>query len=87
MVMAVEDEVSREDLLQSIRRLSRIILDRLDTGTQEKMMDQTQARMLGSIALRSLRLWLDAYVSTGRVSRRTAQGIAKIESKLDADAK
>jgi len=86
-VLEVTDEVSREDLLQSIRRLSRIILDRLDTGTQEKMMDQTQARMLGSIALRSLRLWLDAYVSTGRVSRRTAQGIAKIESKLDADAK
>ena len=85
--MEITDEVSREDLLQSIRRLSRIILDRLESGTQEKMMDQTQARMLGSIALRSLRLYLDAYISTGKISGRTVKSIAKIKSKLDPQPK
>jgi len=81
----VVSEVSREDLLQNIRRLTRIILDRLESGTQEKMIDQAQARMLSSIALRSLKLWRDAYTTTG-ISGRTVRGIAKIETKLDAQS-
>lgn len=84
--MDVVSEVSREDLLQNIRRLTKIILDRLESGTQEKMIDQAQARMLGSIALRSLKLWRDAYASTG-ISGRAAQRIAKIESKVDQQSK
>ena len=85
--MVVMDEVSREDLLQNIRRLTQIILDRLDNGTRDKMIDNTQARLLGGIALRSLSLWLDAYVATGKVSGRTVRGLAEIKSKLDPESR
>ena len=85
--MVVADEVSREELLQSIRRLTQIMLDRLDNGTRDKMIDNTQARLLGGIALRSLSLWLDAYVATGKVSGRTVRGLAEIESKLNPESK
>ena len=79
-------EVSREDLVQNIRRLTRIILDRLETGTQEKMIDQAQARMLSSIALRSMKLWRDVYTSP-RITGRIVQGVTKIENELDSESK
>ena len=50
--MVVADETSRDEPLQSIRGLTQIILDRLDNGTRDKMIDNTQARLLGGIALR-----------------------------------
>jgi len=57
--LVVADEASRDELLQSIRRLTQIILDRLDNGTRDKMIDNTQARLLGGIALRiNCKSWL-----------------------------
>ncbi len=48
------------ELLANIRRLTRIVLDRLEQGSGDGTLDQSQTRMLGSIALRSLRLWHEA---------------------------
>ena len=48
---------ARGELLRSVRRLTRIVLDRLEQGSVGGTLDQGQVRMLGSIALRSLRLW------------------------------
>ncbi len=48
------------ELLANIRRLNSIVLDRLEEGSRNGTLDQAQMRMLGSIALRCLRLWQQA---------------------------
>ena len=50
---------SREELLAEVGKLARIVMDRLEEGSREKLIDQDQTRLLGGIALRALRLWHD----------------------------
>ena len=50
----------RDELLANIRRLSRIVLDRLEEGSREGTLDQAQIRLLGSIAMKSLGLCQEA---------------------------
>ncbi|HEX4921701.1 MAG TPA: hypothetical protein VFV92_13305, partial [Candidatus Bathyarchaeia archaeon] len=50
----------KEELLGSIKRLTRIILDRLEEGSKEGSLDQAQTRLYGSILTRSICLWLEA---------------------------
>ena len=47
----------REELLAQIRRLAGIVLDRMEEGSRERMLDPGQTRMLGTTALRILKLW------------------------------
>ncbi len=49
-----------EELLGNIKRVTRIILDRLEEGSKEGSLDQAQMRLYGSILTRSLCLWLEA---------------------------
>jgi len=51
---------SPDDLLASIRRLTSIVLDKLEQGSKEGTLDQAQIRLLGSIATRSHALWQEA---------------------------
>ncbi len=45
------------ELLANIRRLTTIVLDKLEQGSKEGTLDQAQIRLLGSIVMRSLGLW------------------------------
>lgn len=47
----------RGQLLANIRRLTTIVLDKLEQGSKEGTLDQAQIRLLGSIVMRSLGLW------------------------------
>jgi hypothetical protein len=49
-----------KELLDNIKRLTRIVLDKLEEGSKEGSLDPAQARLYGSIATRSLCLWLEA---------------------------
>lgn len=49
-----------EELLGNIKRLTGIILDKLEEGSKEGSLDQAQTRLYGSILTRSLCLWLEA---------------------------
>jgi len=60
LVAEIREIGQRDELLANIRRLSRIVLDRLEEGSKEATLDQAQIRLLGSIAMRSLGLWQDA---------------------------
>ncbi len=51
---------SPDDLLASVRRLTKIVLDKLEQGSKEGTLDQAQIRLLGSIATRSHALWQEA---------------------------
>ncbi len=56
--MEESDEIEeRRELRSSLQRLSRILVDRLEQGSRDGSLDQGQMRILGSLALRSLRLW------------------------------
>jgi hypothetical protein len=59
-------DTDRIELLGNIKRLTRIVLDKLEEGSKEGSLDPAQARLYGSIATRSLCLWLEAQSSTPR---------------------
>lgn len=52
--------MEREELVGSIKRLTRIILDKLEEGSKEGTLDQAQIRLYGSIITRSICIWLEA---------------------------
>jgi hypothetical protein len=60
MMEEIREGGQREELLANIRRLSRIVLDRLEEGSKEGTLDQAQIRLLGSIAMKSLGIWQEA---------------------------
>jgi hypothetical protein len=60
MLQTDTGQESTDDLLASIRRLTKIVLDKLEQGSKEGTLDQAQIRLLGSIATRSHALWQEA---------------------------
>ncbi len=60
MAQKATGQESSNDLLASIRRLTSIVLDKLEQGSKEGTLDQAQIRLLGSIATRSHALWQEA---------------------------
>ncbi|HEX9197394.1 MAG TPA: hypothetical protein VF906_06320 [Candidatus Bathyarchaeia archaeon] len=60
MAQKATGQESPDDLLASIRRLTSIVLDKLEQGSREGTLDQAQIRLLGSIATRSHALWQEA---------------------------
>src|SRR5438552_17131378 len=59
-------DAGTEELLRNIKRLTRIVLDKLEEGSKEGSLDPAQARLYGSIATRSLCLLLEAQSPTPR---------------------
>jgi hypothetical protein len=66
----IRESGQRDELLANIRRLSRIVLDRLEEGSKEGTLDQAQIRLLGSIAMKSLGFWQEALNPRPRRSLR-----------------
>lgn len=48
----------RRKALWDLRRVSGIILDNLEEGSSYKLMDQKELRLMGSAAIRAIRLFL-----------------------------
>jgi len=80
LVEEIREIGQRDELLANIRRLSRIILDRLEDGSKEGTLDQAQIRLLGSIAMRSLGLWQDAL--SPRQKRGLRREVLALEERL-----
>jgi len=86
LVEGIREIGQRDELLASIRRLSRIVLDRLEDGSTEGTLDQAQIRLLGSIAMKSLGLWQEALNPRPRRGiRREALEVEEGLSKQTAD--
>ena len=49
-----------KELLANIKRLTKIVLDKLEEGTKEGTLDQAQTRLYSSIVMRSIGLWMEA---------------------------
>jgi hypothetical protein len=81
-VEEVRETAQRDELLANIRRLSCVVLDRLEEGSKEGTLDQAQIRLLGSIAMKSLGLWQEALNprprrGLRREARETEERLAK----------
>ncbi len=48
---------SRARFIESIERLTRLLLDRLEESPRGKLMDEKETRMLGSVVMRSFKIW------------------------------
>jgi hypothetical protein len=82
LVEEVRETGQRDELLANIRRLSCVVLDRLEEGSKEGTLDQAQIRLLGSIAMKSLGLWQEALNprprrGLRREARETEERLAK----------
>jgi hypothetical protein len=69
-----------EEILASIKRLTRIVLDKLEEGSRERTLDQAQTRLYSSIVMRSIGLWQEAL--NPRPRRRLRRDLEQVESKL-----
>ncbi len=50
------DRYGREQLLAKIDRLTNVILEKLETGSRENRLSVNEARLLGAVILRSIKL-------------------------------
>jgi len=53
-----DNDSERKEALADLRRLTSIILDNLQEGSQNRLMDPKEMRLLGGTAIRSIRLYL-----------------------------
>jgi hypothetical protein len=52
------EDSKRTEALADLRRLTTIILDNLEEGSRNRLMDPKEMRLLGGTAIRSIRLYL-----------------------------
>ena len=52
------NDSERSEALADLRRLTTVILDNLEEGSRNRLMDPKEMRMLGGTAIRSIRLYL-----------------------------
>ncbi len=83
MVKDSDEIEEHRELRSSLQRLSRIFVDRLEQGSRDGSLDQGQMRILGSLALRSLRLWKQS-LGNRRLSKDDTR--SKAEAELAEDA-
>ena len=74
----------RGQLLANIRRLTTIVLDKLEQGSKEGTLDQGQIRLLGSIVMRSLGLWQETL--NPRPGRRPRRELRETEDSLATES-
>ncbi len=70
------EQADRRELSANIRRLTIAVLDNLEQGSKDKILDQGEKRLLSSTGARLLRLWKSALKdewtnrTVGRAGRR-----------------
>ena len=52
------NDSERSEALADLRRLTTVILDNLEEGSRNRLMEPKEMRMLGGTAIRSIRLYL-----------------------------
>ncbi len=51
----------RRQVLSDLRRMTKIVMDDLEDGSRRRLLDAKEIRLLGSMVMRSTRLWLEAH--------------------------
>lgn len=80
----MERPESGDELTSNIRRLTSILLEKLEQDCKEKTIDQTQIRLIGAITLRALRLWEKTRRSNGEPARKTSDHFQELNEQVRA---
>ena len=56
--MSKRNDSKRDEALADLHRLSRTVLENLEQGSRDKLMDAKEMRLLAATVLRSIRLYL-----------------------------
>ena len=82
-----DNDSERKEALADLRRLTSIILDNLQEGSQNRLMDPKEMRLLGGTAIRSIRLYLKTLDEdqTRRTNRDLVDSSGKIPRTLEED--
>lgn len=72
------------ELVSNIRRLTTVLLEKLEQDSKEKMIDQIQMRLIGAITLRALRLWEKTLRSNGEPARKTSNMVQELNEQVQA---
>ena len=79
-----DPSIDREELVASVKKLTRIILDKLEEGSKDGTIDQAQTKLYGSIITRSLCIWLEALSPRPRrrIGRNVHEEIDRMYRKM-----
>jgi len=82
-----DNDSERKEALADLRRLTSIILDNLQEGSQNRLMDPKEMRLLGGTAIRSIRLYLKTLEEdhTRRTSGDQSDSSGKIQRTIEED--
>jgi len=80
----IEPLQSSEELVSKIRRLTTVMLEKLEEGSKEKTIDHTQMRLIGAITLRALRLWEKTLRPTGKSTRKINDKVQELNGQVHA---
>jgi len=75
---------SRAELLANIRRLTTIVLDKLEQGSRKSLLDEVQLQRFSSIALRCIGQWNDALKEDRRRAKLAMRDLRKTEAELSS---
>ncbi len=73
---------SRAELLSNIRRLTTIVLDKLEQGSRKDLLDEVQLQRFSSIALRCIGQWNDCLKEDRRRAKLAMKDMRKTEAEL-----
>ena len=80
--MSSDIDLERKGALADLSRLTRIILDKIEDGSENGLMDAKEIRLLGGTAIRSIRLYLKTLeVEHAREMKRADQAITGEDSR------
>ncbi len=67
----------------NVERLTNLTLNRLEEGSKEKLLDETEARLLTAVALRCMRLWRELRGDESRDRKRIGKEAQRPEESTE----
>lgn len=82
-----DKDSKRSEALADLRRLTTVMLDNLEEGSRNRLMDPKEMRLLGGTAIRSIRLYLKTLEAelTKRLKEKEDYSAPKVPEILQED--
>jgi hypothetical protein len=79
------EDSKRTEALADLRRLTTVILDNLEEGSRNRLMDPKEMRLLGGTAIRSIRLYLKTLEGDRKRRLYEEENDSSAKERLDED--
>ncbi len=81
---SIERPESGDELTSNIRRLTTVMLEKLEEDSKARTIDHTQMRLMGAITLRALRLWEKTLRSNGKPAKQASYKVQELTEQVHA---